>query len=136
MNGNNQYTLFLNPWYNLPTWLCGILAYHLIFTTSVLEFIVAQSPPSMRGMLIGIYYCVGYGLGQAVAWLVYLPFKGWDHTASIHNDTIYLVLMTAVGIVSVAMFIRAANSYKYREREEIVLHHVFAEKYYETEINT
>lgn len=25
--------------------------------------------PSMRGMLIEIYYCDGYGLGQAVAWV-------------------------------------------------------------------
>ena len=131
VNGQNQYSLSLNPWYNFPTWLCGTLAY-LIFTTSLLEFIVAQSPHSMRGMLIGIYYCIGYGLGQAVAWLLYLPFKGQDYTASIHNETMYLALVVAVGIVSVAMFIRAANKYKYREREEIVLPHIFAERYYET----
>ena len=131
VNGQNQYSLFLNPWYNFPTWLCGTLAY-LIFTTSLLEFIVAQSPHSMRGMLIGIYYCVAYGLGQAVAWLLYLPFKGQDYTASIHNETMYLALVVAVGIVSVAMFIQAANKNKYREREEIVLPHIFAERYYET----
>eukprot|EP00731_Ephydatia_muelleri_P029968 Em0021g491a len=131
VNGQNQYYLSLNHWYNLLTWLCGTLAY-LIFTTSLLEFIVAQSPHSMRGMLIGIYYCVAYGLGQAVAWLLYLPFKGQDYTASIHNETMYLALVVAVGIVSVAMFIRAANKYKYREREEIVQPHVFAERYYET----
>eukprot|EP00731_Ephydatia_muelleri_P029967 Em0021g490a len=69
---------------------------------------------------------------QAVAWLLYLPFKGQDYTASIHNETMYLALVVAVGIVSVAMFIRAANKYKYREREEIVLPHIFAERYYET----
>ena len=131
VNIENQYSLSLNPWSKLLPWLCGTLAY-LIFTTSLLEFIVAQSPHSMRGMLIGIYYCIGYGLGQAVAWLLYLPFKGQDYTASIHNETIYLALVVAVGIVSVAMFIRAANKYKYREREEIVLPHIFAERYYET----
>ena len=135
VNGNTEYRLFLNPWFNLPTWLCGVIAFHLIFTTSLLEFIVAQSPHSMRGMLIGIYYCVGYGLGQAIAWLLYLPFKGRDITASFHNDTIYLSLMVAVGIVSIAMFMLAANNYKYREREEMVSPHVFAERYYATEMN-
>ena len=131
VNDEGQYNISLNPWLKLPTWLCGTLAY-LIFTTSVLEFVVAQSPQSMRGLLIGTYYCVGYGLSQAAAWLLYLPFKGLDHSALFRNDTAYLTLVTAVGIVSVAAFIRAAHNYRYRERDEIVSTHIFAEQYFDS----
>ena len=131
VNDEGQYNVSLNPWLKLPTWLCGTLAY-LIFTTSVLEFVVAQSPQSMKGLLIGIYYCVGHGLSQAAAWLLYLPFKGLDHSTLFRNDTAYLTLVTAVGIVSVAAFIRAAHNYKYREREEIVSTQFFAEQYFDS----
>ena len=134
-DGLRQHTLTVEPWLNLPTWLCGTLTY-LIFTTSVLEFIVAQAPQSMRGMIIGIYYCIGYGLAQALAWLLYLPFNRPDYTDSFSNGTAYLTLITAVGIVSVGTFVRAADKYRYRERDEIVEVHVFAEKYYSAETST
>ena len=127
----DPYTL---PWLNMPMRLCGLLGY-LIITTSMLEFIVAQSPQSMRGLLIGIYYCVGYGLAPAAVSLLYLPFKGQDYNTLFHNDTAYLTVLSAVGIVSVAAFIRSAHNYKYREREEIVSPHIFAEQHFDKEIN-
>lgn len=134
-SSDSQYVLSLDPWYNLPTWLCGTISY-LILTTSVLEFIVAQSPYSMRGMLIGIYYCIGYGLSQAAAWILYLPFQGQNYSASLRNDTIYLSLMTAIGILSASTFVYSAQMYKYREREEVVETHRFAEQYYEKQEST
>ena len=134
VNDAGQYNNSLNPWLSLPTWLCETLAY-LIYTISVLEFIVAQSPQSMRGLMIGIYYCISYGLAPAAARLLYLPFEGQIYSTSFRNDTAYLTLATAVGIVSVAAFIRAAHNYKYREREEIVSPHIFAEQYYDSVYN-
>ena len=125
-SGAGPYTL---PWLNMLLMLGEILGY-LILTTSLLEFVVAQSPQSMTGLLIGIYYCVRYGLSQAGAWLLYLPLKGPDYSATFHNDTAYLTLVTALGIVSIAAFVRAAQKYKYREREEVVPIHIFAEQYY------
>ena len=74
-----------------------------------------------------------YGLAQALAWLLYLPFNRPDYTDSFSNGTAYLTLITAVGIVSVGTFVRAADKYIYRERDEIVAVHVFAKKYYGAE---
>ena len=94
------------------TWIvpniCSKFGY-LIFTISLLEFIVAQSPQSMRGLLIGVYYCIAYGVSQFAAWLLYEPF-----------------------IVGLAIFARVASTYKNRERDEVVNVYLFAETYFDS----
>ena len=107
--------------------ICSRFGY-LIFTVSLLEFIVAQSPQSMRGLLIGVYYCIAYGIGQFAAWLLYLPFG--NPSDSLHK-IVYLTIVTAVGIVGLAIFARVASTYKNRERDEVVNIHIFAETYFD-----
>ena len=111
-------------WLAVAPNICGQLGY-LIFTISLFEFIVAQSPQSMRGLLIGVYYCIAYGFSHFAAWLLYLPFRNSD------NATVYLSTITAVGIVGLAIFARVASTYKNRERDEVVNIHIFAESYFD-----
>ena len=108
--------------------ICSRFGY-LIFTVSLLEFILAQSPQSMRGLLIGVYYCIAYGISQFAAWLLYLPFG--NPNDSLHK-IVYLTIVTAVGIVGLAIFARVASTYKNRERDEVVNIHIFAETYFDS----
>ena len=101
---------------------------YVIFTISILEFIVAQAPQSMRGLLIGVYYCIAYGISQFAAWLLFLPFQ--DHNNPLYKIS-YLTMATAVGIVGFAIYARVASQYKNRERDEVVNLHIFAESYFE-----
>ena len=114
-------------WFTIIPSICGEFGY-LIFTISILEFIVAQAPQSMRGLLIGVYYCIAYGISQFVAWLLFLPFQ--DH----NNPLSYLTIVTAVGIVGFAIYARVASQYKNRERDEVVNVNLFAESYYGSRI--
>ena len=96
------------------TWIvpniCSKFGY-LIFTISLLEFIVAQSPQSMRGLLIGVYYCIAYGVSQFAAWLLYEPFKHPDNAL---HKLIYLGIAAAVGIVGLAIFARVVSEQRER----------------------
>ena len=113
-------------WLTIIRDFCDTFGY-LIFTISLFEFIVAQSPQSMRGLLIGVYYCTAYGISQFAAWILYLPFH--ENGKSLY-ELIYLTMMTAVGIVGLAIFARASSMYKNRERDEVVNIHQFAESYF------
>lgn len=86
------------------------LGYILVFLTS-LEFILAQSPRSMQGLLIGIWY--GYqSIGVAVRLVSVLTLKRtqcsfWPYAVK-----------TVLAIISLVMFVLVSRWYNYRERDE------------------
>ena len=99
----------------------------VLLLTSTFEFISAQSPHSMKGLLIGVFYAV-QGTFRFLAAISTLPFSVqviWasdymkKHTPSITNCGFgYLLLNCAVGIFSIVVFSVAAKRYKYRERDD------------------
>ena len=104
------------------------LSYILVFM-SVLEFICAQSPNAMKGILIGVWYsmlAIKYllinildthdGLLDVVPWNAYHCIKG-------------------IGIfISIIMFSVICRKYRYRERNEIVNEQNIIEELYEREL--
>ena len=109
----------------IPQILHG-LAYLLVFMT-VLEFICAQAPYTMKGLLIGIWYAsffiryftVGvldvYMIGET-SWNIYHGIKGFG---------IFL---------SIISFSLVCKFYRYRERDEIVNEQAIIEEQYEREL--
>ena len=82
----------------------------LIFL-SALEFILAQGPRSMQGLLIGLWYAY-----QSVSVLLQIPalfLQSYDHF-----DYWLTVLKTCLAVVSFTVFIIISCCYKYRQREE------------------
>lgn len=59
---NSNIKLNLNPYLVLIPFALYNTSY-VIFTISLLEFIVAQSPHPMKGLLIGLYYSIRFGIG-------------------------------------------------------------------------
>ena len=72
---------------------------------SALEFIIAQGPRSMQGLLIGLWYAY-----QSVFVLLQIP-------APLHHYWLTL-LKTCLAVLSLIIFIIISRWYKYRQREE------------------
>ena len=133
-NGSEEYYCNTPPVHSLVINLSFVipvihgLSYILVFM-SVLEFICAQSPNAMKGILIGVWYftlsikCLLINildthdaLLDVVPWNVYHCIKG-------------------IGIfISIAMFSVICRKYRYRERNEIVNEQTIIEEQYEREL--
>lgn len=126
---NTNSTLQLSPYLIfIPTFLYDIS--YTMFTITLFEFIIAQSPYSMKGVLIGIYYVIRFGIGglfDAVERYVF-SFPTTGHLLSC--GTANYLTVTACALLSLLLFTIVACKYKYRKRDEVVNVHIFAEEYY------
>ena len=94
---------------------------------TMLEFICAQAPNSMKGLLIGLWYSM-----LSIKYLI------------IYNLDVYLLdtiswyiynLGKGVGIfVSIILFSLACKRYRYREKNEVVNYQNIIEEQYEREL--
>ncbi len=76
-----------------------------------LEFITAQSPDSMKGLLIGLFYCI-FGIFSSVGIVIY--YELYDaHNANLGN---FFYVMLAISIVGVAVYVLGSLCYKNRQR--------------------
>ena len=124
---------FNSKWMILPNILNSISFVTLLIST--IEFICAQTPYSMRGLMFGtVYGCivifglVGYGIKQ--------PFTGkltaWG--TGIISCGFWYLLMNALflGIIGTMLFILGAL-YRKRKREDVLPNEqIFAERYFST----
>ena len=78
---------------------------------SALEFILAQGPHSMQGLLIGLWYSY-----QSVYVLFQIPFRIRNFFECF--DYRLTVLKTCLAVLSLIIFIIISCWYKYRQREE------------------
>ena len=106
------------------------IADFLIRVTS-LEFIVAQSPKSMRGVMVGLLYAsisVGRLSYRLVVYLVSIII-GNDNNA--HVLLFVSVVKSVILLLILIMFVIFAKCYKLRIRENIVPVRQIAEEHYE-----
>ena len=101
--------LFL--WILIPQ-LVRSVAYLLVFT-SALEFICAQAPLRMKGLLIGIWYAT-FALQYIAA---YVPDENID---SYNTWIIFHGVRAGFILFSLIMYCIVAKRYRYRLREEVV----------------
>ena len=91
--------------------ICGGLSLILIFL-SALEFILAQAPRSMQGLLIGLWYAC-----EAVSVMLILFSTFFN---SCFSKTCFLVVKTVLAFLSLVMYIIVSRCiYQYRLREEL-----------------
>ena len=110
-----------------PLLLYGI-SYLLVFMT-VLEFVCAQSPNAMKGLLIGIWYSTSslkyMVIGVLDTYPLFLESIPWSIYHGIRGFGIFL---------SILSFSIIYKSYRYRERNEIVNEQAIIEEQYEREL--
>ena len=107
-----------------PSLLLGIGP--LLVTATTLEFISAQSPQSMKGFLVGVFFAIR-GLFQFLNSIVIIPLslkQPWASGKMIEDPPVtncgfvYLVLTSVTGLIGLILFSLAAKRYKYRTRDE------------------
>ncbi len=109
----------------LPRCLCGIS--NLLIYTALYEFICAQSPSSMKGLLIGLSFAVK-GIYQALGAVFSITI--FTTYIMVGRDMIYYGVNIALAVVVFIMFCYFSKQYKYRQKDEICDVYRYAEEYY------
>ncbi len=123
--------LNLNAYILTPQNILIAISYTLIYG-GVFEFICAQSPHSMKGFLIGIFFAVK-GLFQLIGvFAILLPFSFWTDSPQV--GLAYFLLNIVISISGVVFFILAARRYQYRQREEFCNERKYIEEFYEKDV--
>ena len=98
-------------WLIVPQLLNGLA--QLLVHMTTLEFICAQAPRTLQGLLIGLWY--------AMFSIRYLLMSTLDHvfTSSL-GMLIYQAVRTSLVLLSLILYLRVSRAYKYRIRDWVV----------------
>ena len=129
-NGSSPTLAIDYLWVDIPTSvLFGVQG--MIIGIAVFEFICAQSPYNMKGLLLGLGFSANMAalfIGEAVyfAWS-----QSWKTEYPAPSCGFWYYLFTGlIGIIGLVVLVIVAKWYRRRERDEVVNEHVFAENYY------
>ena len=124
------YMVTFSPYLQLIPMLFDAGSY-IIFTISLFEFIIAQSPQTMKGILIGLYYTLRFGLVGSFLLAEYHAFDKYPTNSSVLScATAHYLEITLIALLSLFIYTIVAYKYKPREKDEVVNVHIFAEEYY------
>ena len=105
---------------------------NMLFYIATFEFICAQSPHSMKGLLIGTYYAIK-GVFQLLGVLViYAPIAALckPHESFPVCSFAYYLINVVILLIGTFAFIIVARKYQYRQRDEPDNIYHYAEEYY------
>ena len=95
-----------------------------LIMASTFEFISAQSPHTMKGVLVGLLFAVR-GFFQLIEAVLLFPFSAktiWNkvaiETPQISCEFSYYLVTSFIALVGLVLFAIAARKYQYRKREE------------------
>ena len=110
----------------------------LLTVTSVFEFISAQSPHSMKGLVIGLFLTIKT-LFELLGALSLIPFSLtiiWkseylqEHSPLTNCGFGYLLSVSVIAMIGLVLFLVVAKNYKYRVRDDRPYDHRFVIDYY------
>ena len=111
----------------------------LLIHATAMEFISAQSPHSMKGLLVGVFFAIK-GIFQFISAAAVVPFaipNIWNHINSVTNCGfgyyLFTIVVASIGLVVFSVVVRR---YRYRQRDERPYDTRFAEAYYERYIGS
>ena len=98
-------------WLLAPQILHGLA--QVLTNMTVLEFICAQAPRTMQGLLIGLWYAM-FSIQYLLMGLLDVTFQ------TSHYYYVYQGVRALIVLVSLALYSLVAKNYKYRVREDVV----------------
>ena len=105
------------------------MAYLFIYIP-VIQFVCAQSPHSMKGLLIGTVFAIK-GVFQLLGVVIIMPFYFWKPLIQFPSCGFgYYLVNVFIAIVGLVVYTVAARRYKYRQRDEPCNVRRFVEEYY------
>ena len=104
---------------------------YMLFYIASYEFICAQSPHSMKGLLIGTFFAIK-GVFQLLGVLViYAPIVFLSETHRFGNGGFtYYLINVVIALIGLIAFTITARRYQYRQRDEPDNIYRYAEEYY------
>ena len=121
LGDNNPYYHFKHfHWYILVIPNCfNVVSYSLIIVT-VFEFISAQAPQPMKGLVFGMFFAIkgGYNFIAAASLLPFSLKSFMVSSPYVSCGTSYFLLTVVVSLVGLVLFACASRRYKYRMRDE------------------
>lgn len=110
------------PWevHLIPNFL--IIFSTTLITTTAFEFISAQSPHSMKGLIVGMFFTIK-GFFQLLSAFLLLPFSipsYWTEKSpyKVNCGFGYLFILCGLALIGLVLFVLVANRYQYRERDD------------------
>ena len=102
------------------------------FDIAVYEFICAQAPYNLKGLLIGLAYSV-YNIAISLGYTIYLAWDlGWKKTVTQPSCGFWYYLSIALtATLGLVIWCIVAKWYKRRERDEPAYEHTFVVDYYD-----
>ena len=103
-----------------------------IVNVAVLEFISAQSPHTMKGLLLGVFYLFR-GLFSVLGCLLVFPFASFDYSWKspyLECGFLYYIFNSLLGVVLILAAMATYKWYRYRQREDKPYDHRYVEDYY------
>ena len=133
-DSTSNHTLLNMHWgVTIPPSILLNLGFLLVQSTAI-EFISAQSPHSMKGLLVGVFFAIK-GLFQFISAAAVVPFaipNIWNSIKSVTNCGfgyyLFTIVVSSIGLVIFSVVVRR---YSYRQRDERPFDTRFAESYYE-----
>ena len=127
----------LQPYF--PNVIHGILSGigYMLFYIATYEFICAQSPHSMKGLLIGTFFAIK-GVFQLIGvFATYIPISVWCNLSGhMHSSPfcgftiVYYLINAVIALIGLIAFTYTARKYQYRQRDEPDNIYRYAEEYY------
>ena len=104
--------------------------FELITLISMYEFMLAQTPHAMKGLIIGLSFAIR-GIFRALGSFLFLSFVLYWKTTSLPScGTVYFSVNIVIGMVSLVVYVYQAKKYQYRLRDEPCHVRRYVEEYY------
>ena len=129
----NHFTLSVNRlWVQIPLQFVFLAFVFFLFTVTM-EFVCAQSPYNLRGLLLGLVWSVflgsaSLGFGVYMAWRIGYQKEGANSPSCSVWFYLFTTVATTLGCV---VWCVMAKRYKKRERDEPERYRIFIEDYYD-----
>ena len=101
----------------------------ILFDIAVMEFICSQSPYSMKGLLLGIFFSIR-SLFQGIAVVSIIPFGAFWKIESLSCGSGFYAMYIVIGLFEFVLFSCVSKRYKYRNVNEPSNEYRYAEEYY------
>ena len=107
---------------------------YIMILVGVIEFLCAQIPYSMKGVIVGLFYgslVKFYVLNKGIIKIFIATSSVWSGNTSISCGFWYLLIKIIYVLIAVSTLFLLSINYKKRKREDILPNeHFFAERYY------
>ena len=120
--------LFQNMYFFITQHVLSALA-DMLLDIAVLEFICSQSPYSMKGLLLGIFFSI-MSLFQRIAVISVIPIGTVWKIESLSCGSGFYAMYIVIGLLEFVLFSCVSKRYKYRDMNEPANEYRYAEEYY------